>query len=639
MKLKDAQIIPVMVGTAGHVDHGKTELVKLLTGCDTDCLIEEKKRGLSIDLGFAPLMMSKERMVGIIDVPGHEDFIRNMVAGASSIDVLMLVIAADDGIMPQTIEHLKVVTLLRAPRVMAVITKTDLVTQAKAEEVKRDVKKFLAQYGYNDAPIILESNRTFEGLEEVRSTITKLVESVERNDREKAFRMHVERVFSVKGYGTVVTGIPISGQCKIGDKLELFPGPQNTIVRAVQKYKRDSEYTEAHVCSAINVRNIKAEEVERGMTIAEPGIFKETTSAILAVTNVHETIIIKKRSKMKLHCGTNVSVVEGLLIGIESLKPNDKGFMRIKYNEPKILASGDRYILRSLSPSTTVAGGIVLSTRTFAGRKKRSKGIERLETAKNAAYREDIFFAELMAGDPVIVNRADLVSAFQCRQDEVTILIEKKEQQDIIRKIGSTQWVVTMRKTEIEEQLFPHLSRYHKKNQLTREMPAEVVCTILGLPRDSFKSLEKVFSDSKAVKVTSTGISLSGFQPELSSKLKDLKEKISNSVMNAGLNAVAKGNIESQFDITPQDMKVLLKILTEEGTIIVMEHYLIQAQTVNTCLEKFVKIFEKNKIAELSEFRKETGLTRNVAVAVLEHFDLKGISKREGNGRRLVARG
>lgn len=417
-------IVPVMVGTAGHVDHGKTALVKLLTGCDTDTLPEEKKRGLSIDLGFAPFLLQGARMVGIIDVPGHEDFIRNMVAGASSIDVLILIVAADDGIMPQTIEHLKIVSLLRTPQVMAVITKIDLVSVDRQEEIKEKVQYFLAEHGFPDAPVILESNKTGDGIATVRKTINQLVESVKRPIQERAFRMDVERVFSVQGHGTVVTGIPSSGRCAIGDALELFPGPKRTACRAIQKYNRISEETQAHVCSAINVSNIKVTDVERGMTLAAPGVYRQASWALLSVRNVHDSIAMKRNQQLRFCSGTSTRVVSGLLIGSSSLGPGEQGFMHIRILDPMVLAAGDKFILRSLSPSATIAGGVVLTVNSDSRKKKSSFKTESLEAARTAAENNDAFLSELIAGNLLVISQRDVLFMAQCREEQA---YDKKE--------------------------------------------------------------------------------------------------------------------------------------------------------------------------------------------------------------------
>ncbi|MGD0088810.1 MAG: selenocysteine-specific translation elongation factor, partial [Planctomycetota bacterium] len=219
------EFAPALVGTAGHVDHGKTSLVRLLTGCDTDRLPEEKARGLSIDLGFAPCLLPSKRIVGIVDVPGHSDFIRNMVAGAASIDVLLLVIAADDGIMPQTDEHMHIVNLLRAPQVMVALTKTDMVAPERVVQVRESVAAFLARNGFPQAPIVPVSNKTGEGLDELRMALNALVERATlRPPDPRVFRMNVERTFNVKGLGTVVTGIPLSGAITVGGQAEQVIG-------------------------------------------------------------------------------------------------------------------------------------------------------------------------------------------------------------------------------------------------------------------------------------------------------------------------------------------------------------------------------------------------------------------------------
>lgn len=632
----EQSIVPVMVGTAGHVDHGKTALVKLLTGTDTDFLPEEKARGMSIDLGFAPFILDDSGMVGIIDVPGHEDFIRNMVAGASSIDVLILVVAADDGIMPQTIEHLKIVSLLRTPLVMAVITKIDIVSLQRQQEVKNAVELFLAANGFAGAPVIKESNRTEEGLNEVRSCINKLVGEVKRPLDRRAFRMHIERAFSIKGISTVVTGIPLSGSCSVGDQLELFPGPKKTICKAIQKYNRESKDTEAHVCSALNIKDIKASVIERGMTIAASGVFRQTNSAILSVRNVHESINIKRRQEIRFCCGTSNSIVSGLLLHKNSLGPQESGFMQIKFDNSVLIAAGDRFILRWLSPSQTVAGGVVLTIKVELQKRRVCPALERLELAKDAVEKNDLFQSELIAGSSTVIGHNDLPWLVQNRSAQIEQIVSEKIRMGLISPLSPTHWVINSRVGEIEERLCSILNVYHKKNKFSLGMLSNQVCAELGLENSCLSGIKRIFADSPKIKIGDNYFALKGFNPGLSASQLALKDKILKSVSGSEKSAIAYSSLQSDIGASNSDMQILVRNLRDEGLILTIDNYLISEQIVKDCLETLFGLFGKERIVELAMFRQTTGLSRNLAVTILEFFDSKGITCREGNGRRLL---
>ncbi len=635
----ELQIVPVMVGTAGHVDHGKTALVKLLTGCDTDHLPEEKKRGMSIDLGFAPLQLASSRMVGIIDVPGHEDFIRNMVAGASSIDVLVLVIAADDGIMPQTVEHLKIVSLLGTPRVLAVITKIDLVTAARQQEVRAAVVSFLDSNGFAGAPVILMSNKTKDGLAEVKQAIERLVHLVQQDVLpSRAFRMHVERAFSPPGVGTVIAGIPSSGQCCVGERLELFPGPQRTACRSVQKYSYESKSAQAHTCCAVTIRDIKATDVQRGMTLAAPGIYQATSSAVLSVENVHDTCVIKRRQEMRFCCGTFTRVVWGLLIGKNSLAPGENGFMQVESALPMVVAAGDRFLLRSLSPSVTLGGGSVLTRHIDPRRKKLYLTSDRLEKARKAVADHDPFLSELSAGCYVVISATDLPWLVQNAGEEITTHLAAQVRSGVLTPLGPAHWIVNDRKPELEEKLAGILARFHKENKTAAGMPGAQVCAALGLEEACQEGLKGLFANSLRILLNKAVYRLSDFTPDISAKLQGMKDQLMKSVAQAGNAALAQAVLQAQLSATDKEMQLLTRLLSEEGAVTVVDHYLLATTAVQKFLAVLLDLFKEKNIVELADFRTATGLTRNVAVPILELFDAKGVTCREAKGRKLLRR-
>jgi selenocysteine-specific elongation factor len=318
---KKKNLPPVMIGTAGHVDHGKTSLVKILTGCDTDKLKEEKERGLSINLGFAPCALSGERMVGIVDVPGHIDFIRNMVSGASSIDILILVVAADDGIMPQTVEHLQIIKMLSSPKLMVALTKIDLVDDEMVELAKDEISDFLEEMGFPDVPVMPVSNIKLDGVSAVKNKIEEMVGEIDEIHDDRRFRMNIQKHFSVKGMGTVATGIPVSGELNLDDPLVLLPDYKNTSVRALQNYKLDTDHTASKICCAVNIRDINEEELERGKTLISPDAYTPEESAIVTLLNISKKYTIKHNNSLRFHSGTFESKVKISIIGSNSIKP------------------------------------------------------------------------------------------------------------------------------------------------------------------------------------------------------------------------------------------------------------------------------------------------------------------------------
>ncbi|MCK6487239.1 MAG: selenocysteine-specific translation elongation factor, partial [Planctomycetes bacterium] len=363
------RILPVMIGTAGHVHHGKSALVKLLTGCDTMRLPEERKRQLTIDLGFAPCHLGSDRLAGIIDVPGHEDFIRTMVAGASAIDVLLLVVAADDGVMPQTREHLTIVATLRAPQAMAVVNKCDLVEPARAAAVAGEVAALLAAAGFPDAPVVPASCRTGDGLAQVWTALERLVDAAAARPADpRAFRLDVERSFTVAGHGSVATGVARSGAAALGDELEVLPTGAATRLLGVQAFRRDAERVGTGTCTALNLKDVPLAALGRGAVVAAPGILRAEHGAVVWLRNVSADAVLKRRGELRLHAGTADVVAQVRLLGAETLAPGEEAAALVQLREPLVLAAGDRVLLRALTPQATVAGGTVLAAGLPAGR-------------------------------------------------------------------------------------------------------------------------------------------------------------------------------------------------------------------------------------------------------------------------------
>ncbi len=638
MKAKPRTVVPAIIGTAGHIDHGKTALVRNLTGCETDQLPEEKKRGLSINLGFAPCALRGGLLAGIVDVPGHEDFIRNMVAGAASMDIVMLVVAADDGVMPQTREHLQIIQLLRTPRVFAVLTKTDLVGDEMLELVRQDVAEFLSGLGYPDAPILAVSNKTFEGLDEVRKTLREMIDSLDRSvDPDRAFRMNVERTFSVKGYGTVVTGIPLSGNIQKGKEIELLPSGKRSVVRYIQTYKLERDHVEESVCGALNLRQIEIAEVERGMTVATPGVFRETKGIIARLRNISDTVTLHRRTKMTFHVGTSVTDAACLLLDRESLPPGGEAFVRITFADPIVTAAGDRYIVRLPSPTLTVGGGAVCSVRPLSRFGLNSEvAKERLRKARDLADRGDFLGTELLLGTSAVLSMQTLERFTQKRPGKAGAMIRERIDSGELIDLGSNAFLVAERLPETTRVIRSVLDQYHREQPYSQGIEPEHACSLFDLRRECYDGLCGALTRDPEIVLRNGRLALKGFEPTLSRRQMELREKILAAVREAGDKPPARGDLVTSLGIPEAEMKVIVKVLVDERAIRIVRTNLIAYDTYVRYRDALLELFRKKDTVSLAEFREATGTNRNVAMSVLETFDHEGLTRREGDSRVLV---
>jgi len=631
------EILHAIVGTAGHVDHGKTSLVRLLTGCETDRLPEEKARGMSIDLGFAPCMLRGRRVVGVVDVPGHKDFIRNMVAGATSIDVLLLVVAADDGVMPQTDEHVKIIKLLRGgPQVMVALTKIDMVSADMLELAKADVAAFMAKAGFADAPIIPVSNKTGEGVGEVLSTIEQLVDVVRgRTDDRRGFRMNVERVFAVKGYGTVVTGIPVSGRVRVGEKLEVLPSGREAAVRTIQSYKYDSESASANCCCAVNLRDIEPEEVTRGQTVARPGVYRATRELVVSLRNEADGVALKRRFRGLLHTGTAMAEASVKLLDCQALQRGHEALAHVVLSEPLAAAAGDRFIIRRISPPATLGGGIVLSARAQKLHKVTEELLARLGQGAEAVGQGDVLLGELVAGPGAILDVAELARLTQCAGADAEQVIRAAAERGQIADLGGGAWIVLSRMGECVESISGALGRYHQANPYTWGMAPAHVCEHFGVNVKNFSRLAKLLAERGGIAIKHGRLALAAFGPAVSAHLISLREQILSQIDSGGVNAPARGNLMKELRIGEPDMRVLERLITEDGTVMVLDGNFMLKSVFDDCRRKLLELFEKTKSVELGAFRDAIGTNRKMALAMLDAFDGEGLTKRIGEGRVL----
>ncbi len=367
----------VIVGTAGHIDHGKTALVKALTGIDADRLEEEKRRGITIDIGFAHMELTaaggEPLRIGFVDVPGHERFVRNMLAGIGGIDLVLLVVSADEAIKPQTVEHFDICRLLSIRRGIVVLTKSDLVDAETLEVVHMEVQEFVRGSFLEGAPIVPVSSLTGAGLEQLKREIALVATEVPAKSSAALLRLPIDRVFTMKGFGTVVTGTLLSGSVAKDAEMELFPAGKRVRVRGVQVHGTSAEKAVAGERTALNLANVSTDDLSRGMTLAQPDILRATKTLDVSLSLLKTAKPLKDRARVHFHAYTSETVAEVVLYEGKQMKPGETAFVQLRLNEPVLLAPGDRFILRQFSPVITIGGGTVVDTAPLARSRTRKK--------------------------------------------------------------------------------------------------------------------------------------------------------------------------------------------------------------------------------------------------------------------------
>ncbi|MDP4125537.1 MAG: selenocysteine-specific translation elongation factor, partial [Bacillota bacterium] len=469
-----------LVGTAGHVDHGKTELIRALSGIETDRLKEEKQRGISIELGFAHMKLPSGRQVGIVDVPGHERFVRQMLAGASGMDIVLLVIAADEGIMPQTQEHLDILTLLGIPRGIIVINKSDLVDEEWLDLMEEEVREKLKETVFYEAPLCKVSALTGEGIPRLRETIDDLLSNVESKKSAAPVRMPLDRVFSIQGFGTVVTGTLNSGEVRLGQELAIEPAHILTKVRSLQVYKNKVTSAAAGQRVAVNIAGVEVNEVVPGSELVIPNVYKVGKILDLKILNLSSADKpLTQRQRVRFHLGTTEILGRLHLLDQEELAPGQEGYAQILLEKPVVAASGDRFVLRFYSPTHTIAGGKVLSVAEFKQKRFRDSVLAQLKI-KDQGDPLDLIEREIMQPKTASDLAASLHVSVEELKENLNIL-DKLERLEIWKEDENIlYWGKTMAEVW-REKLMNIVKTYEALNPLRGGISREELKTRLGI--------------------------------------------------------------------------------------------------------------------------------------------------------------
>lgn len=612
-------MINIIVGTAGHIDHGKTTLVRALTGIDTDRLEEEKRRGISIDLGFAHLTHGGVRF-GFVDVPGHERFIKNMLAGAGGIDMVMLVIGADESIKPQTREHFEICRLLGVRHGLIALTKADMVDPDFVELVKLEAAEFVAGSFLEGAPIIPVSGVTGLGLPELRDALAKLAARVESRQSSGPCRLPIDRSFTLHGFGTVVTGTLVAGTLRPEDEVELHPTGRRLRVRGVQVHGGLVPQAVAGQRTAINLAAIEAAEITRGMTLTPPGLFTPTRVIDCAFDLLHSAIPLKHRAPVHFHSGTaEVEAQVRMLRGTDPLQPGTRGYLRLYLKEPLLLLPGDRFIARMFSPVVTIGGGVVLDNAPNL-RLRKPAVLERLPQLENTplARRLALFAAEDETGATVesLAARAGAApdAILAAAHDAGLVLLKDR----LVPRASIESATRQLRET---------LAAFHKQNPLLPGMPRAASSLPVFLLEAALAAGKDLIAEGELLRLASHRLQLKAEEDEATSRMESL-------FRDGGLAVPALNDVLAKSGLDANRTRNLLQLLLRDGRLVRVSPELIFHRDAIHSLRALLATHKGERFG-VPEFKEWTGISRKYAIPLLEFLDRERVTRRE-NERRLV---
>ena len=629
----------LILGTAGHIDHGKTSLVKALTGIDTDRLKEEKARGITIELGFANLELPGGIHFGIVDVPGHEKFVRTMVAGVGGMDLVMLVIAADEGIMPQTREHLDILRLLGVKCGLVALTKRDMVEADWLDLVSEEVREFAAGSFLEDAPVIPVSSRSGEGIDLLKAELARLAEQAAEKRRDGHFRLPVDRVFTVAGFGTVVTGTLLSGEISAGDELELLPSCREGRVRGIQAHGAKADKGQAGQRLAVNLQGIDLDQAHRGDVVVPRGVFRPTRTVDVRLDCLPAAPReLKHRAMLRLHSATYEVPAQLILLDRNVLAPGESAYAQLRLREPALLLSGDSYIIRAFSPQVTVGGGIVLDPFS-PRRRRRSEDALRLLEALDSG--DTITAVSLIVGQSMLsgVSFDDLLlRSGTTRKPLETALAALLSSGDVLQLVREPRIFLSRSSfTTLCDLLKKELAAWMAANPLKQGIGKEELKT--RLPRRSdqrfftplLAALEKegaMRSDRELVIPVGTAAQ--------SQTAANMTGPIAGFIADGGIEPPTLREITEKFRCDEKTARDHLALLVRQGVIVRISgdlHY--SAGALDGLREKLVSFLKERGEITPPEYRELTGLSRKFLIPLLEHFDSEKVTIRVGDKRLL----
>lgn len=620
----------IVIGTAGHIDHGKTTLIKALTGRETDRLKEEKKRGISIELGFTYFDLPSGRRAGIIDVPGHEKFIRHMLAGAGGMDIVMLVIAADEGVMPQTKEHLDILSLLDIKKGIIVITKASLVEEEWLELIKEDIKEKVKNTFLEDAEMIPVDSISGLGIQQLIEKIDILTDETESRDISAPTRMPIDRVFTITGFGTVVTGTLLEGKINVEDTLEILPEKVKVRVRNLQVHGKSVETAYAGQRVAINLANIKKEDIERGYVLAQVNSM-DTTMMVDGKLKVLKEISRKvgNRDRVRLYHGSTEIFGRIVLLEKEELLPGDDSFVQFRLEESIAVKKGDHIVVRFYSPLETIGGAVVIDSNPQKHKRFDGKSIDEL-AIKEKGTPEDILEKHIERHSIEFPDMSFLAKLTAQQIEDIRILLDKLKDNEKILYLNNHTILHKKYYEDLKNNAVLLLKKYHQSNPLRLGMIKEEFKNKL-LPKTAGKSgdaLLELLEADQTIKVLGKYVAQYEFEIKLNTTQIEIKTAIEKAFLKDPYGTPKIEDVVKSFSYKKQDLEQVVEAMLGKELIKINNEVVLHVESYEKAKKLLVEFATENGSITLAEFRDLLGTSRKYAVALLEYFDNIKLTKR-----------
>lgn len=632
MKVKN-----VIIGTAGHIDHGKTTLIKALTGTDTDRLLEEKKRGITIDLGFTHFDLPSGRRAGIIDVPGHERFIKNMLAGVGGIDIVLLVVAADEGFMPQTQEHLDILSILDVKKGIIVITKVDLVDEEWLGLVQEEIREKVKDTFLKDAPMIPVSSTKGLGLDELVRRIDLYTEETEEKNTSIPFRLPIDRVFTMSGFGTVVTGTMIEGCVHEGDQLTIYPQDIPAKVRSLHVHGKNVKAAYAGQRVAINLTGIKKEDIQRGNVAAEQNSMKETMMLDVKLNMLkHAERTIDNRDRLRLYHGTAEVLCRIVLLDREEVKPGESCYAQLRMEESIVAKRGDHFVIRFYSPMETIGGGIILEPNPVKHKRFKEDTIEELKV-KEEGSPEEILEKVILRFNDTFENISFYATQTGLGENAIERIVDRLDEKGTIKKFSGTVPIHIDYLTKLETNIIKVLQDFHGHNPLKTGMGKEELRNKIKVKIKGklFDEVLDHFIQQKVIRLDSSLVALADFEIKYSPEQLMILKEIEELYLKGEFQTPSPEEFLNSKKNDHKYREVLEALVDRKQLVKISDDILFHVKNYEKAKEMLKQYIQEHGEISLSEFRDLIHTTRKYALPLIENFDQNKITKRIGEKRVL----
>ncbi|HPZ59206.1 MAG TPA: selenocysteine-specific translation elongation factor [Bacillota bacterium] len=632
----------VIVGTAGHVDHGKTCLIRALTGTDTDRLKEEKKRGITIDLGFAEMPNPSGQQIGIIDVPGHERFVRNMLAGIGGIDLVLLVVAADEGVMPQTIEHFEILKMLDIKKGIVVITKMDLVDEDWLELVKDDVAATVKGTFLEGAPVVAVSSHTGENIDQLRALILEKVKDVSnRREDPSLLRIPIDRVFTMEGFGTVITGTLVEGSVRVGDEVQIYPGERIAKVRNLQVHGKAVDAAFAGQRTAVNLVNVKKDEIKRGDVLAAKGSLEQTRMLDVKIRmfdDAPRTLV--NGSRLHLYYGSAEALCKAVLLDADALESGASGYAQLRMEEEVAVRKGDRFIIRFYSPVETIGGGVILDANPVKHKRFRKEVIDALKILEGGDE-EAVLEQILRETSKLLPSKKDLTVRLGRTTEEVSSGLMKLVSEGKAVSLSEDTYVHVEYTEKVRKATEDILAEYYGKNPISPGMQKGEFRKKLAdkLHIADIKNIDLLLSHlvkKEQLRDLGNSVALPGHRVEYTPELLALISRLEKRYLDAGFEIPELEDC-IQDEKGKELAKQMVEAMSESGTLKKLTYqYYMHSSHWEEAMKRFRNHMEQHGKITLAEYRDLLNTSRKYAVLILEYLDQQKITKMVDDARILL---